>query len=257
MTLPPGYEARSRGGVEGFAWGPAAPWLENVIGRAEGSLAAWAAAQEAAKPLVGRGRVHAIDAPAEGPEGRDRWAVRRYLRGGLVASVLGERYLRSRSTRPVRELWATVEARARGVPAPAVVAGAVYPSGPFYRADFVTELLADARTLEALVFGTGGAADASHVLLQAGRLVRALEDALVLHVDLNAANVLLVRGHEDSGAHVVDLDRSVIFPLGKRPFGDVMRKRLERSLRKLGRRHAREIREDEWAALRAGYEYEQ
>jgi len=251
--LPPGYDERSAGDVVAFAWRPAAPWLESVIA-AEGSLHEWAAAREEAKPLVGRGTVHAIDSPAEGPDRRGRWAVRRYRRGGLIAPLLGDRYLRSRSTRPIRELWATVEARARGVPAPAVVAGAVYGAGSFYRADLATELIPDARTLEALIFGSGGTPDASPMLRRAGELVRTMEDALVLHVDLNAANVLLVRGDEASGARVVDLDRCIVFPLGSRAFGNAMRRRLERSLRKLARRYGRDIGADEWEALREGYE---
>ena len=253
MTLPPGYEPLSRDGVVGFAWQPASPWLQSLLDSGR-SLHGWAADQDEAKPLVGRGPLHAVEAAASGPDDRARWAVRRYYRGGVVGPILRDRHLRSTPTRPVRELWATVEARARGVPAPAVVAGAVYPAGPFYRADLVTELIPDARTLEALVFGSGGIPDASSVLRRAGRLVRALEDALVLHVDLNAANVLLVRGEEASGARVVDLDRSVVFPLGSRDFGEVMRKRLERSLRKLARHYERELRDDEWEALRDGYE---
>ena len=251
VTLPPGYEERSAGDVIAFAWRPAAPWLESVIAGG-GRLHEWAAARKEAKPLVGRGTVHAVDSPAEGPDGRERWAVRRYKRGGLIAPLLRDRYLRSGPTRPIRELWATVEARARGVPAPAVVAGAVSGAGSFYRADLATELIPDARTLEALIFGSGGTPDASPLLHRAGHLVRTMEDALVLHVDLNAANVLLVRGEE--GAHVVDLDRCIVFPLGYRAFGNAMRRRLERSLRKLARKYGRGIEVDEWEALRAGYE---
>lgn len=253
MTLPPGYEERSAGEVVAFAWRSAAPWLESVIAGGD-SMYAWAADREEAKALVGRGAVHAIDSPAAGPEKRRGWAVRRYHRGGLIAPLLGDRYLRARPTRPIRELWATVEARARGVPSPAVVAGAVYPAGPFYRADLATELIPDARTLDAIMFGTGGTPDASPVLRRAGQLVRILEDALVLHVDLNAANVILIRGDQDAGARVVDLDGCVVFPLGSRAFGNAMRRRLERSLRKLARRHGREITTAEWEALRGGYE---
>jgi len=171
-----------------------------------------------------------------------------------MAPLLRDRYLPTRIPRPVRELWATVEARARGVPAPAVVAGAVYPAGPFHRADLATELIPDARTLEALIFGSGGTPDATELLGHAGRLVARLEHALVLHTDLNAANVLLVRGDESSGARVVDLDGCIVFPLDHSPYGPAMRKRLERSLRKLARKHDREIVAHEWEALRAGYE---
>jgi 3-deoxy-D-manno-octulosonic acid kinase len=135
-----------------------------------------------------------------------------------------------------------------------VVAGAVYPSGVFYRADLVTELVPDARTLEALVFGGGGSPDATVVLRHAGRLVRLLEDAFVLHADLHAANILLVRGDEASGARVVDLDRCHVFTAGSPLPADRMRLRLERSLRKLSERHGRTLGPHEWDALRAGYE---
>jgi len=253
LALPPGYQERGYTTGVGYVWEGAARWLDEVLGGGR-TLHAWAAARDDAKPLVGRGTLYAVDAPATGPEGRPRWAVRRYWRGGLMAPLLGDRHWPTRATRPIRELWATVEARARGVPAPAVVAGAIYPAGPFYRADLVTELIPHGRTLEALVFGSGGTPDASELLAHAGRLVGALERALVLHVDLNAANVLLVRGDAASGARVVDLDRCVVFPLGARSFGPVMRKRLERSLRKLSRRHGRDIGSHEWDALRAGYE---
>jgi 3-deoxy-D-manno-octulosonic acid kinase len=252
VTLPPGYQARSRGSADGFAWATAAGWLATVL-EDGATLHARAGSRDDAKPLVGRGTVYAIDAPAAGPDGRPRWAVRRYRRGGLVASILGDRYLRGGVPRPLRELWATVEARARGVPAAAVVAGAVYRTGPFYRGDLVTELVPGARTLEALVFTSGGAVDASSPLAHAGRLVGVMERALVLHVDLNASNVLLVRGGDAPGARVVDLDRAVVFPLGSRPFGEAMRKRLERSLRKLARKYDRPIAPHEWEALRAAY----
>jgi 3-deoxy-D-manno-octulosonic acid kinase len=253
VILPPGYEVLEFENVIGFAWGAAGPWMGDVLSHGQ-TLHGWAAEQEGAKPLVGRGPLHAIPAPARGPDERQRWAVRRYYRGGLVAPLLRDRYWPSGPPRPLRELWATVEARARGVPAPAVVAGAVYGAKPFYRADLVTELIPDARTLEARIFGSGGAPDASPLLRHAGRLVRTLEKALVLHVDLNAANILLIRGEEESGARVVDLDGCVVFPLGSRDFGNAMRRRLERSLRKLARRHGRTVRDEEWQALRSGYE---
>jgi 3-deoxy-D-manno-octulosonic acid kinase len=252
VTLPPGYEERSVGAVTGFAWAQALEWLELVLGQGL-DLHSWAASREDAKPLVGRGPVHAIGAPAPGPDGRQRWAVRRYRRGGRVAPVLGDRYLGLGVPRPMRELLATTEARSRGILAPAVVAGAIYPAGPFYRANLVTELIPNARTLEALIFGSGGTPDASDVLRAAGRLVTRLEDAAVLHADLNAANVLLVRGDEGSGARVVDLDRCRVFPVGAAPRGDRMRRRLERSLRKLAGGYGRPFTGAEWDALKTGY----
>ena len=253
MLLPPGYQDRASGRTSIFAWEGAADWAEATLGNGT-TLHAWAAQQPEAKPLLGRGTAFAVNAPVAGPDGEPRWVVRRYHRGGLMAPLLGDRYLRARVPRPVRELWATVEARARGVPAPAVVAGGIHPRGPFYRGELVTEAIRDARTLEAFIFGGSGVDDASELLRLAGRLILTMEKSLVLHVDLNAANVLFVRERESEGAKVVDLDGCIVFPLDAKPFGELMRKRLERSLRKLSRRHGRPIKEREWDALRATYE---
>jgi hypothetical protein len=169
-------------------------------------------------------------------------------------TFLGERYARRGEARPLIELRASVEARARGVPTPAVVAGALYPAGLFYRADIATELIPEGHSLADRLWGpgppAGGAADA---LARAGRLTRALEDAGVLHADLNARNVLVGAGADLPAAHVVDLDRCRVLPLGAHPRRGPMRRRLERSLRKLGGRHGQPLTEPQWEALRAGF----
>jgi 3-deoxy-D-manno-octulosonic acid kinase len=167
--------------------------------------------------------------------------------------VLGDRYLAGGVSRPLVELRASVAARARGVRTPVVVAGVAYRAGPFYRADLVTELVPDAPSLAELLFG-GEPTDRRALLASAGRLVRELEEARVLHRDLNAGNIVVPPGPEGARPWVLDLDRCRVLPLGERAPRDVMRIRLERSLTKLAERHGRLLTAIEWEALRTGYE---
>lgn len=253
MTLPDGYLwAHPRGeGLRAFACSTAGRWLESVLEEG-GSLYEWAGRHASTPELVGRGPVQVALAPVEGPDARARWAFRHYHRGGVAAGLLGDRYLRIGETRPVREVRVSAEARARGIPTPAVIAGAAYGSGAAYRADLVTELVPDVVPLRDALFGPQAVADATPVLLSAGRLVRTLEDARVLHADLSAGNVLTdVRGGR---SWVVDLDRCRALRTGASLPRRAMRRRLERSLRKLGGMHARPLTPTEWEALRSGFQ---
>jgi hypothetical protein len=74
-----------------------------------------------------------------------------------------------------------------------------------------------------------------------------------MHADLNAHNVLVPEGGPDGDAWVVDLDRCR--DLGRESHAPTaMRRRLERSLTKLGGRHERPLTSPEWRALRGAYE---
>jgi 3-deoxy-D-manno-octulosonic acid kinase len=241
------------GRTRAFAVATAVPWLRGTLA-AGLTLAQWAEAQPTAEPRAGRGRVHVVPAPASGPGGRGRWAVRHYFRGGAVARpLLRDRYLSVGTPRPFREILASHGARARGIPTPAVVAGAVYPSGIFHRADLVTELIPDGMVLADVLFGEdrptperGRAA-----LAAAGELIRRMERTGVRHVDLNARNILLTWSADAEGApsvHLLDLDACTLTS-GPLPAGP-MQARLQRSLRKFERRSGRKLGADAWAALR-------
>src|SRR5690606_34777374 len=192
---------------------------------------------------------------AAGPDGRARWAVRHYLRGGAVASWLGDRYLAAGPPRPLWELRASVAARIRGVRTPAVVAGAVYRSGALYRADLVTELVPDAVDLAGALFarrspagkgrciggvaaespgaaGAGAEGDRSAALHAAGLLLGHAARSGILHVDLNAKNVLVRATEGGQEAWLIDLDRCRVRAGGGDADAAVMLRRLERSLTK-------------------------
>jgi 3-deoxy-D-manno-octulosonic acid kinase len=130
----------------------------------------------------------------------------------------------------------------------------VHPAGALYRADLVTEEIPGAVDLAEVLFGEGGAAVAPlPALTAAGALVRQLAEAGVRHADLNAKNLVLQPMGVGVGAWVVDLD-GCGFTSGQDPAaGDAMRRRLERSLRKLGAASGRPMDRDGWAALGAGF----
>ena len=249
-----GYEVRSDIDSEGFVWSAGADWLAAILAGGN-TLHGWAAGHDHVVSFTGRGTVHAVPAPTLGPDRRDHWAVRHYRRGGAVARYLDDRYLAAGGdSRPVRELKASVEARKRGVPTPAVVAGATYSAGMFYRADLATELIPDAESLADLLFGNSDSqVDVEKALHVAGKVVRKLEDTRVLHPDVNAGNILLRIHLGEIEAHVIDLDRCNILPQAAPGPHHFMRGRLERSLRKLADRHAVELPDGCWRALRDGF----
>ena len=279
-----GYEVRSDIDSEGFVWSAGADWLAATLAGGN-TLHGWAAGHDHVVSFTGRGTVHAVPAPTLGPDRRDHWAVRHYRRGGAVARYLGDRYLAAGGdsgpglelkrdgwgaavdrvrdvrdlaagggSRPGRELRASVEARKRGVPTPAVVAGATYSAGMFYRADLATELIPDAESLADLLFGNSDSqVDVEKALHVAGKVVRKLEDARVLHPDVNAGNILLRIHLGETEAHVIDLDRCNILPQAAPGPHHFMRGRLERSLRRLADRHAVELSDGCWRALRDGF----
>jgi 3-deoxy-D-manno-octulosonic acid kinase len=229
-------------------------WLEGTL-TAGGTVHAWAATHPQLRELAGRGRVYSVPAPARGPDDRDRWVVRHYLRGGAVARFLTDRYVAVGRPRPMVEACASVEARARGIPTPAAVAGAVYFAGPFYRADLVTEEIPDAADLARVLFGPQPTPIEDEAALAAsGRLVRSLERAGLLHPDLNAKNIVLRGERASPRAHLVDLDRCCARTLGIPAPAFPMRRRLERSLRKFEVRTGRKLSAEAWVALRSGYE---
>lgn len=198
------------------------------------TLVAAAAAHPAAETLEGRGRVHVVPAPSGQWRDGTRWVVRHYHRGGAIASVLGDRYVRTPFPRPVREYDLSRRLGDLGIPTARAVGAAVYPAGVIYRGDLVTEWVAGSRDLAAVLFGAAAdPMDGAPAMEAAGRLVRRLHDSGVIHPDLNIKNILIAPGDEGPRAVAVDLDRARI---RRRALSGRARRgmvaRFERSLRK-------------------------
>lgn len=162
--------------------------------------------------------------------------VRRYVHGGLLGTLLGDRYWQ-RPPRPLGELAATEAARAAGVVAPEVLAAVVlpaWPAGLLYRAVLVTRALEGRRSLaDALRAATDDATRCAW-LGCAVRAVRRLHAAGIHHPDLNVSNVLVAQRPGDDAA-LIDFDRARV---GRGPVGTLgaalARRRLSRSIAKLG-----------------------
>jgi len=162
--------------------------------------------------------------------------VRRYVHGGLLGALLGERYWQ-RPPRPLRELAATEAARRAGVVAPEVLAALVRPAAPaglLYRAALVTRALEGRRALADALRAADDLATRHAWIASAVRAVRRLHAAGIHHPDLNAANVL-VGGRPEDDAALIDFDRADV---GRVPAGAarvaLARRRLSRSIAKLG-----------------------
>ncbi len=156
-----------------------------------------------------------------------RWVLRHYRRGGLIAHVTDDLYLWSGAdrTRAFREWRLLRQLRAWGLPVPRPIAAHYRRHGPCYRADLLTAELPVRLTLaQALQVGPLS----RETWREIGRCIGALHARGVQHADLNAHNVLL---GEASAVYVLDFDRGRIRARGD--WEQSVLARLQRSLCKV------------------------
>jgi tRNA A-37 threonylcarbamoyl transferase component Bud32 len=195
MTLvPDGYEVQRERGATVVALPSVMKEVCDAI-RTAGSLHD-AAARVATRSFHGRGSAHVMN----------DWVVRHYRRGGAIAKVSHDAYVRAGTPRPLRELHASTAARRKGVRTPEVVAAIVYAHGLVYRGDIATRIIPDSRSLADIAINAQRADRDTR--LQAwratGALLRSAFDAGVHHADLNLGNILVV----GETALLIDLDRA-------------------------------------------------
>lgn len=201
--LPPGFEELRHGSVRVWVRPGALSWVEEALARS-GSLHS-AARREAAGETDLHGRAPVFVVPPTDP----RWAVRHNVRGGTIAPVLGDRYLRLGLPRPFRETLASERLRSIGIPTPEVIAAAVYPAGPIYRADLMTGYVPDASDLSRILFGDAGGTDPAlevRALELAGVILRQLGTEGAWHPDVNVKNLLVQKAGGSIRVHLIDLD---------------------------------------------------
>jgi 3-deoxy-D-manno-octulosonic acid kinase len=252
VVAPPGYAVELAAGGIAFARAEALDFVRAALA-AGGGLFAYAAEQRSARRLEsGRGPLYEVTV------GGARWVVRHARRGGLIARWLGDRYVRLGTPRPLRELLVSEQARARGIPTPAVLAAAVYPAGlRSYRGDVATELVPRAQDLAAILFGDAGV-DVDAALQLAGRTIRAAHDHGLQHPDLNLKNVLVqtdeARPSQPVRAFLLDLDGCRLHARLDERARRVMLRRFRRSWRKWERRTGRRTPSDVFSAFQRGYD---
>jgi 3-deoxy-D-manno-octulosonic acid kinase len=181
--------------------------------------------------------------------GTRQWVLRHFRRGGWIAALCADRYLWAGEAR-VRSFaeWRLLAALAAlDLPVPAPVA-ARYQRGWFtYRCDLITQRLADARPLSALLEEDRLSEDRWRAI---GAAIARLHRAGVDHADLNAHNVLI---DSQGTVSVIDFDRGRIRAPGRWKRGNLQR--LRRSLDKLSVvMPAGRFAAGDWDRLIAGYE---
>ena len=203
---------------------------------------AWRAQGAITPTSAGRGSAFFISS------GGRQWVLRHYRRGGWVARLTPDAYFWNGEarTRPFREWQLLRELHTAGLPVPAPVAAQYCRNGLTYRGDLITERIAHAQPLSALLRAGPLPTTAWNEI---GRCIRRFHDAGVCHADLNAHNILL----DESGcAHVIDFDRGSRRAPGRWHAANLAR--LRRSLLKI----CRELPSDRldasvWQALAKGY----
>jgi len=160
-------------------------------------------------------------------EGGQRWVLRHYRRGGLVARVFDDTYLwtGAERTRSFAEWRLLRQLREWQLPVPRPIAARYSKSGLVYRADLITEELPARTTLaQALRSGPPGAA----LWRATGSCIARLHAHGVHHADLNAHNILVGAG---DSVYVLDFDRGRIRARGA--WEQTVLERLRRSLTKV------------------------
>lgn len=192
----------------------------------------------------GRGGVAFLDTPV-GP-----CVLRHYHRGGLVAPLLGDRYVWSGRVRSrgFAEFGLLAELRQRGLPVPVPIAARYARRGVYYTADLITRTIENARTLAEII---AARQFDSTLATQVGALVARFHVAGVDHADLNAHNILAA----DERLWLIDFDRGEIRGTGT-AWKLANLARLKRSLLKVGACDQDEAMLDReiWAPLMRGYE---
>lgn len=178
------------------------------------------------------------------------WALRHYRRGGLVARVMGDRYLwnGAEHTRSFTEFRLLHRLVARGFDVSRPIAARYQRRGAHYRADLITRFIPDALTLTWQAQHGGIDAPTAR---RVGEAVARLHAAGVYHADLNAHNVLL----DARKVWLIDFDRGELrAPQSAWRLANLSR--LKRSLIKIGSARDGEAVFDReiWQPLMAAYE---
>ena len=195
---------------------------------------------------TGRGRAWFIESAAES------MVLRHYQRGGIVAGLLGDRYLwlgLSR-TRAWREWRLMAQLFERGLPVPRPLAAHVVRHGPFYRADLLTQTIANSQSLSHRL---RLASLEPGVWMTIGQVVRHFHAANVYHADLNAHNILL---DEAQRIYLIDFDKGKLMDRATDAglWQQANLQRLLRSLHKLRQQDsALHFSDSDWQAFLRGY----
>lgn len=176
-------------------------------------------------------------------------ALRHYRRGGLFSKLVKDQYWFSgwENTRSYQEFQLLAHLKQCGVNVPAPLAARAVKCGLFYRADLLSEKIAQSQDLVSLL--------QHNALTQAdyqriGQQIRAMHQAQVNHSDLNIHNILL---DEQQRVWIIDFDKCT------QQTGDHWKDsnlaRLRRSFEKEQKKRAIHWQASDFEALLLGYQH--
>jgi 3-deoxy-D-manno-octulosonic acid kinase len=175
--------------------------LGDLLESAGGDLFApqfWAARAQVMAADEGRGATWFIDS------GPNRWVLRHYRRGGLIARYSRDRYVWAGEARvrAFAEYRLLARLTTLGLPVPRPIAARYERLGITYRCDLITQRIPDVRPLSSLL-RSGALGEGTWKAI--GTTIARLHLAGVDHADLNAHNIL-ADGRD--AVSVIDFDRS-------------------------------------------------
>lgn len=188
----------------------------------------WAARGELAEVTGGRGSAWFV-------AGGGEWVLRHSRRGGFVARLSQDGYFWAgeSAVRTFAEFRLLAELVSRGLPVPAPIAARYERRGLLYRCDLITERIAGARPLGAML---ALAALDERGWRDVGTTLARLHAAGADHADLNAHNILVDGAGRVS---VIDFDRGKLrapsSPRQPAAWAAQNLSRLQRSLTKISR----------------------
>lgn len=130
-------------------------------------------------------------------------ALRHYRRGGLFGKLVTDSYWFNgwQNTRSYKEFQLLKQLREAGVNVPRPIAACAIRTGLTYRADLLSEKVANARDLVAILQEAPLSAE---MYQKIGREIRKMHDAQVNHTDLNIHNILI---DDQQQVWIIDFDK--------------------------------------------------
>lgn len=179
-------------------------------------------------------------------------ALRHYYRGGLVGKVNPDYFLwqGESNARSFAEFRLLASLHAQGIAVPRPIAARVIKRGLCYQADLLSERIANAQDLTAILQKQSLPEMSWRAI---GELIAKLHAARVNHTDLNAHNILLQgQGTAQEKAFLIDFDKCAIAQGDSWKQGNL--ERLARSFHKEVARMGIHFSPKDWQALQAGYD---
>lgn len=175
-------------------------------------------------------------------------AIRHYHRGGLLGKLIHDHYIFTgwEKTRSIAEYHLLNHLADNGVHVPRPIAARAVKEGPTYRADIISEKVANARDLVDIL-QSSSLTDQQYI--EIGKQIKKMHSQQVNHSDLNIHNILLDKHNK---VWLIDFDKCYFQD------GEAWKQsniaRLKRSFLKEQKKRSIHYQESHFTALLSGYQ---